>query len=126
MSVLKKALGVIPPQHQDRRGMAMTAFEVMLAYLARDPQKRRRGLSAKTAGKMKLPSRGPRLGRARGPGTINAYADGLQLARSGDFGQAADMLQQQYPNLAQRYRDMQMHGRGAALDVPYDANRFVP
>jgi hypothetical protein len=73
-------------------------------YLANP--KRRRGLSALTASKERgrRQSGRVRLGRASGLGSINALADGLYLARTGQWAAAADMLVYDYPALSARYR----------------------
>lgn len=47
---------------------------------------------------------GVRLRRARGPGSINARADGLQLARMGLWAEAAEMLYEVDRDLSVRYR----------------------
>jgi hypothetical protein len=70
------------------------------------PDKRRRGISALTASRERKRSQvgRVRLGRTRGPGSINARADGLQLARMGQWQKAAEMLREVDPELAARYQ----------------------
>jgi hypothetical protein len=70
------------------------------------PDKRRRGISALTASRKRKRSQvgRVRLGRTRGPGSINAKADGLYLARIGQWAKAAEMLNEVAPELAARYR----------------------
>lgn len=90
--------------------------------------KRRRGHSAKSPVWHKTKGYGDgltgrrRLGRARGPGSINAKADGLQLARTGQWQAAAEMLEQADPALATRYRRL---SRNAEL-IPHELSNATP
>jgi hypothetical protein len=70
--------------------------------------KRRRGVSALTASKERgrRQTGTVRLGRAYGPGSINAKADALQLARGGFWEEAIDMARE-YPELVKTIQRME-------------------
>jgi hypothetical protein len=80
----------------------MAGFRRHQLDVIQPPTKRRRGLSAKAADSTVIGK--PRRGRAGGPGSINAMADGLYLARTGQWEQAANMLSEVDAELSARYR----------------------